>query len=236
MNGLLRFLLFFGTLVGLIVFVAVPTLASPLLTQMVRDAGLRADEMRVSIAYFDPSLFTVRTQRMRIEATGVDLGPATARGLDLSLGDVALLDRTFETITGNVRDVHLRAGALDVTVDRVEIDGPASAASVAAHFTAGQTAEVVRQAAGRLGVEVRDVRLRDGAIEINLAGFRSRGSLSVEGGALILRSELGPALVLIQPAPADPWRLTGAVVAADGVTIRGVVDAETLAGRVRVGD
>jgi hypothetical protein len=233
--GFLRFVIFFGTLVALLVLVGVPAVASPLLTQMVRDEGLRADDMRVTVAFFDPTLLLARTERLRIEATGVDLGPAHALGMDLSLGRVALLDRTFESITGNVREVSLRAGGMDITVDRVEVDGPAEAANVAAHFTPAQSSAVVRQAARLIGFGLDDVHLLNGRVEIELAGVRTGGTLSVEGGALVLRPQIGPTLLLIQPAPTDPWRLTDVRVAPDGVTISGVVDAESLARRVRAG-
>jgi hypothetical protein len=231
-SGLLRFLLFFSVLVGLLVLVGVPAAASPVLTQMVRDAGLRADEMTVSVAYFDPSLLWGRSEELTIQARGARLGPATAGGLDIALGDVALLDRTFESISGNVRDIALRAGGLDVLVDRIEIDGPAQAASVAAYLTPEQSAAVVRQAAALVGVELRDVVLVDGAVRVRLGPVTTEAALSVEGGALVLTPPIGPALLLLQPAPSDPWRLTGAQVSRDGVVLRGVVDAEAIARRV----
>lgn len=235
MYGFLRFVIFFGTLVGLLVFVAVPALASPLLTQMVRDAGLRSDEMRVSIAYFDPSLFWGHSQRMRIETGDVGLGAATARGLDVALGDVDLFSQTFETVSGNARGVVLSARGLDVTLDRIEIDGPSTQAGVAAYMTPQQTAAAVRQAAGLLGLTLSDVQLVDGAIRVALGGIATQGALTVEGGALVLRPALGPAFVLLQPAPTDPWRLTEAQVTRDGVVLRGVVDAEAIATRLRRG-
>lgn len=235
MYGFVRFVVFFVALVALLVLVGIPALASPLLTQMVRDEGLVADEMRVSVAFFDPTLLLARSERLRIEASDVELGPARAGGMDMTLGNVALLDRTFESLSGNVRDISLRAGGLDVTVDRVELAGPAEAAVVDAYLTGEQSGSVVRQAAALIGVTLDGVRLLDGAVEVELGGLRTSATLSVEGGALVLRPLIGPALLLIQPAPTDPWRLTGVVVRPDGVTISGVVDADALARRVRSG-
>jgi hypothetical protein len=227
--GLLRFLIFFVVLAGLLAFVALPALAAPLLTQMVRDAGLRANELSVSVGYFDPSLLIGRSERLRIEARGVSLGPATADGLDLTLGGVDLFGRTFATISGNIRDIELSAGGLAVTVDRVDIDGPAQAAAVTGYFTPAQSIEIVRQSAQRVGVSLQDVRLVDGAIRLRLAGFETRASVAVDGGALVLRPQVGPRLLLLQPAPSDPWRLTEAWITTDGLVVRGVIDAAALA-------
>jgi hypothetical protein len=228
-SGLLRFLLFFALLVGLLVFVALPALASPLLGQLVRDAGLQADRLSVSVPYFDPGLIVGQPSRLRLEAGDVELGPATAAGLDLTLGEVDLLGRTFESVRGNVRDTELTAGGLNVAVDRIDIEGPATQARVTAHFAPDQAADILRQSARRVGVALDDVRLVDDAVRLRVAGFEARATVAVEGGALVLRAEHLPALLLLQPAPSEPWRLTEASVSSDGLTVSGVVDAAALA-------
>jgi hypothetical protein len=225
----LRFLLFFAVLASLLVLVGLPAVASPVLTQMVRDGGLRADELHVSVGLFDPGLVLGRVGRLRIEARRVALGPADVAGLDLTLGGVDLFDRTFETISGNVRDVDLTAGGLALHVERVDIDGPARSADVAGYFGPQQSLELIRQAARRMDLAIDDVRLVDGAVRLSLAGFETNADVSVDGGALVLRPDLGPRMLLLQPAPSDPWRLTGAEISRDGLTVRGVVDVAALA-------
>lgn len=229
MLALLRFVVFFAVLAAGLAFVVLPALASPLLTQMVRDAGLRATELNVTVGYFDLGLLVGRPERLRIEAQGVTLGPATVGGLDLTLGDADLFGRTFDSISGNVRDIELSAGGLDVAVDRVDITGAAEAASVTAHLTPEQSAELVRQSARHVGLSLHDVRLVDGTIRLRLGGVDTSATITVDGGAIVLRPQAGPRLLLLQPAPSDPWRLTDAWISDEGLSLRGVVDAAALA-------
>ncbi|HWH37312.1 MAG TPA: hypothetical protein VNT28_06000 [Candidatus Limnocylindrales bacterium] len=232
MIGFVRFALFFGVVVALIVVVALPALASPFLTRMVRDAGVHGGELNVTIGMFDPSIIEGRAGQLRIEGRGVTIGPATVGGIDLTLIDASYFDRSFAAVRGNLRDVELTAGGIRVAMARMEIDGPSEAAAVSGHFTPAQGADIVRQAARRAGVALDRVEFVDGDMRVTLGGMTARAGVAVEGGALVLRPVAGaPAVLLIQPAPSDPWRLTDAWVSPDGITVRGVVDAATIARR-----
>ena len=66
MGGFLRFLAWFALLVAGFVLVALPLLLGPILTQMVRDMGLRADDLRVSVALFDPLLILGRSRQVTL--------------------------------------------------------------------------------------------------------------------------------------------------------------------------
>jgi hypothetical protein len=232
----LRFLLLFVVMAALLAVVAVPILSSPFLTQMLRDAGVRGGELNVSVGMFDPALFTGRAREIRIEGRGVALGPATAGGIDLTLHNASFFERSFESASGNLRDVHVTAGGIRLEVARVEIDGPAEAADVVGHFTPDQGEEIVRQAADRAGVELDAVELVDGGLQVTIAGITARAGVAVEGGALVLRPGAGPSILLVAPVPTDPWRLTEAWVSPDGITVRGVVDAAFLARRAIADD
>ena len=230
MASFLRFAAFSVFMVGLLVFVVVPAVASPMLTQMVRDVGLRGDDLNVSIEYFDPSLLGGNAESLTIRGRNVELPPALVGNLDLRFGNVSLIDRTFETITGQLDNVTLAAGGLTVQVASVQVDGPAAAALATGRFSADQTELLVEGAARRAGLELEDVRLVDGGLRMSLAGLETGAGIAVQGGALVLSPEAGPAVLLMQPAPSDPWRLSEAFVSSSGVTVRGVFDATTLAG------
>ena len=45
----------------------------------------------------------------------------------------------------------------------------------------------------------------------------------------MLTPQIGPPIVLIQPATSDPWRLEEAYVSPSGITVRGTVDATWVA-------
>jgi hypothetical protein len=69
----------------------------------------------------------------------------------------------------------------------------------------------------------------DGGLRLRVGGLEVGAGISVEGGALVLRPEVGPPIVLIQPATSDPWTLEEAYFSSNGITVRGTVDAARLA-------
>ncbi|CAN5710455.1 hypothetical protein BH23CHL7_BH23CHL7_24610 [soil metagenome] len=232
MLNLIRFAMFFGVATALLAVVALPVLASPFLTQMVRDAGVEGGELHVSVGILDASILQGRAGQLRIEGRDVTLGPADVGGIDLTLENASYFDRTFEEVRGNLRDVSLTAGGIRVEAARLEILGPANAADVAAHLTPAQGAEIVRQAAIKAGVVLDRVEFVNGKMRVTIAGKTAETRVAVEGGALVLHSAPGvPTVLLLQPAPSDPWRLTEAWVSPAGITVRGVVDAAFLARR-----
>jgi hypothetical protein len=217
--------------VALLVFVVVPAIASPLLTQMLRDTGLRGEGLEVSLDYFDPSLVSGRAERLTVRGENVELPPALVGQLELTLGGVSFMDRTFERVSGELSDVTLAAGGLSVEVALVTIDGPAEAASATARFSADQTQQLVERAARRAGLPVEDVRLVNGGLQLTMAGVDTHAGIAVQGGALVLAPDVGPPVLLLQPAPSDPWRLSEAFVAPTGVTVRGLFDAAAMSSR-----
>lgn len=232
MIGFLKFAAFAVVLVGLLVFVVVPAVASPLLTQLVRDTGVEADDLEVSIQSFDASLLTGRTEMLRIRGTNVAVPPAEVGRLDLTFGRVSFLERTFETVTGELLDVSLRAGGLELTISSVRVEGPAGAADATARLTAAESERLIILAARREGLDIDGVRIAEGRLVIRAAGAESRAGIAVRGGALVLEPQGAQAVLLLQPVPIDPWRLTEAWVSSDGITIRGVVDAARVAQRL----
>jgi hypothetical protein len=230
--GLIRFLVLTGLLVSALVLVAVPLVAAPLIEQKIRDFGLQSDQLTVSIDIFDPSLLTGHARQLRVQATNVDLAPATVGSLDLTFGQVSLIDRTFETVRGEMIYVSLRAGGLALAVDSVRVDGPSGAANATARMTNQQTRQLIGEAARREGISVDGVSLTGGRLELRNGPIKLRAGVAVQGGALVLTPAEGPAVVLLQPAPSDPWRLSEAWLSDGGLNVRGVIDANRLAQRL----
>lgn len=211
-------------------FVIVPAVASPVLTQMLRDTGIRGDGLNVSLGYFDPSLFSGRAETLNVRGQNIEVPPALIGDLDVTLGGVSLVDRTFERIDGQLNDVTIAAGGLTLQVASVVVDGPAHAASATGRFSAAQTQQLVEHAGRRAGLPVNDVQLVDGGLRLQLGGIETTAGIAVHGGALVLAPDAGQAVLLLQPAPSDPWRLSDAFVSTTGVTVRGVFDASSLSG------
>jgi hypothetical protein len=226
----LAFLLFFVVLAGGLVFLVVPVLVSPALTQYVRDMGVEADDLKVSVDTFDPALLSGRAGHVRVEGTNVQIGRATVRQLDLTLGDVSFFDRSFGSVEGQLDDVAVVAGGISASADEVHLTGPAGGATATGRFGSQQSEDMIMAAARRVGVPLDDARLVDGGLRVTVGGGIEVGAgISVEGGALILRPHIGPPILLLQPATSDPWRLEEAYVSPAGIIVRGTVDASRLA-------
>jgi hypothetical protein len=76
----------------------------------------------------------------------------------------------------------------------------------------------------------------DGGLRLSLAGVEVRAGISVEGGALVLRPGIGGPILLFQPNPSDPWRLSEAYVSPSGITVRGTIDASRIASQIEQPD
>jgi len=231
-GGFLRFLAFFAVLAAALVLVVLPLALSPILTQSVRDMGLRSDSLSVTLALFDPFIVMGRSRSVHLTADEVDLSPATARSLDLTLGDVSFFDRTWRTVDGEMHDLSLSTGGETFTLDSLRVTGPADAANATARLTADEAEALIRYSAQRQGLQLDDVTFSGQGIQVKSHGVTADAQVQVRGGALVLQPGNGlPAVPLIQPAPSDAWRLDEAWISDDGLNVRGTVDTTQLANR-----
>ncbi|MEX2548498.1 MAG: hypothetical protein WD830_12050 [Chloroflexota bacterium] len=233
MGGFLRFLALFCVLVAFLGLVVVPLLATPILTQMVRDMGLRSDSLRVSVDLFDPSLLIGRARNLHIVAGDVDLSPAGIGSLDLTLGDVSFFDRTWGTVEGELQNISVTSGGQTLTLGSIRVTGEAGEARTTARLTATETEALIRFAAEREGLRLNSVEFSNDVVRVTVHGVSADARLEVRGGALVLFPGTGDGAVpLLQPAPSDGWQLQEAWISDNGLNVRGVVDTTRLADQV----
>lgn len=233
MAGFLRFVALFVVLVAFLALVALPLAAAPILTQMVRDMGLRSDSLHVSVAMFDPTLLLGRSRSLHISAAEVDLSPVAIGSLELTLGDVSLFDRTWRTVDGEITGISLTTGGDTISVGSVRVTGETTAASATARLSAAETESLIRFAAEREGLMVQRVQLSNEGVRVTIAGVEAQARLEVRGGALVLFPGTGDGGVpLLQPAPSDAWQLKEAWISDNGLNVRGVVDTMRIADQV----
>ena len=230
MAALLRFLAFFAALVAVLLLVVLPLAATPFLTQMVREMGVRSDSLSVSVELFDPLLVVGRARRVHVYADNANLAPLSVGTVDITLSGASFFDRSWESVSGDLENVSLVTSTDTVGVDSIRIDGPAKAASATARLSGAQTEALVKVAAAREGLNIDSVHLTDSGVRITVRGLEANARLDVRGGALVLLSGSGNGGVpLIQPAPSDPWQLSETWISDGGLNIRGVVDTTRLA-------
>ena len=131
----LRFLAFLVVLAAVFVLVVLPLLLGPFLTQMVRDAGLQADTLSVTVAPFDPTLLLGKARKITLIASDVDASPARIGSVNLSIGNASYFDRSFQTVSGELDDVTVTVNGSPVHVGDITVDGPADAADATAHMS-----------------------------------------------------------------------------------------------------
>jgi hypothetical protein len=232
-SGFLRFLGLFAVLVGFMVLVVLPLVVGPFLAQVLRDQGLRSESLQVTVAMFDPFLVVGRSRSMHVSAGDVDFSPTTVGSLELTLGDVSFFDRTWGTVSGEIRGLSVRTTGETLRVGTLAVTGPARAATATARLSAVEGEALIRAAAERQGLRVDRVTFSGVGLRVTIGGLEGAARLEVRGGALVLFPGSGVVGVpLVQPAPADPWQLEEAWISDSGLNIRGVVDTTTLAQQV----
>lgn len=233
MAGFLRFLAFFAVLVAFLGLVVLPLAATPILTQMVRDMGLRSETLQVSVDLFDPMLLIGRARNLHIVAGNVDMSRAGLGSINLTLGDVSFFDRTWSRVDGELTGITVTSGHETLSVGSVLVTGDADGASATARLTARETESLIRFAAAREGLALDDVQFGNDGVRVTIHGVEGEASLQVRGGALVLFPGTGTGGVpLIQPAPSDGWELQEAWISDDGLNVRGLVDTTRLADKV----
>lgn len=229
MGGFLRFVAWFALVLAGFVLVGLPLLVGPLLAGTVRDMGVRADTVDVSVVLFDPGLILGRSREVTIDATNVDMAPATIGSFRLGLGNVDYFERSFETVSGELGDMRLVMGNDTVSAASATVAGTADAATVTARFAADQVAQLLTIAAAHNGLRLDNVTVTNSGVRVTMHGIEADARLLVRGGALLLDPGVGDPQVLLQPKPSDPWRLTDVWFSEGGMNLAGTVDVASIA-------
>jgi len=228
-GGFLRFVAWFVLLVAGFVLAGLPLLVGPLLAGTVRDMGVRADTVNVSVALFDPGLVLGRSRQVTIDATNVDMAPATIGSFHLDLGNVGYFERTFESVSGELTDVRFMMGTDSVRAASATLTGTADAATVTARFAADQAARLLTIAAAHNGLTLQDVTVTPSGVRVTVHGIEADARLLVRGGALLFDPGEGGPQVLLQPKPSDPWQLSDVWFSEGGMNLSGTVDVAAIA-------
>lgn len=235
MGSFLRFLAFFVLLAAVLILVVLPLALSALVTQQVRDAGLRSDSLQVNLALFDPSLLFGRSKRVSLEATNVEVTGGQIGTLNLGLINADYFDQSFETVSGTLGNIAVTIGGEDLSATEIAIDGPADAARATARLSATEAERLVRAAARRAGVTLDSVTLNGSGMNVRIRGIQAAAGVAVRSGALLLEPRGTDAIVLVQAAPSDPWRLEEAWVSDAGLNVRATIDFATITAELRSG-
>lgn len=231
MRGCLGVLILAVVLVAAGVWFGGPPIAGRLVSIGLGSAGLRSDDLEVSVQADPPlELGLGHADRVVVTGTNVAWHGYRADALDLTLDDVDLLGRSAARTTGELTGVELPGAEPRGSRATVEIDGRGPSASVTMTIDRS-TAESMAAAAfeQRTGIRPSNTTLS----EPNVIRFRA-GPVDASGAMTVDRDgSLGVAtpqgrVVILGPGASDPIRLTGVEVVNDDLVLTGTVDVASL--------
>lgn len=231
--GLIKFTAFSAALIALLVFVVIPVVAGPIISGLLRDAGLAGDDIDVSVEILGAEILSGRVPAMRLKAEDVEVRNATIGRLDVTLDGVSATDRSFGSISGTLWDVRVAGpGGLPIVLETVHLAGPAGSARATGTLDRSESQALVRAVAGQAGVTIDEVTLGDGILTLQQDGQTTEAQARLAGERLVLEMEGAEPVELLPPAPSGSWRVREVGITPDGMTVELSVDLRGLAGQL----
>lgn len=210
--------------VALIVVIGLPAVFAGVMTAGVTASGLQADDTTVTVSSDPPTdLVGFHADRVRVRATDATFHGLEIGALDVTLTDVAIVDRTAGAVDGRLTDVVVSdTGTREVRLGSIELSGGGEVVTATSTVDAGQAERLVADALEReLGGRPSSVALvAPDRITVNV-GLAVHGRLSVTAaGDLLVSVSDGPAagteIVLLEGGQDLPIRLTSVTVTGGG--------------------
>lgn len=234
MRGCLFVLIAAALVVSIAAWFGAPVLASALVDGGLRSAGFEAAQTTTTVrADPPPRLLLGHADSIRIQASDVSFRTFHADALDLTMGDVDLVGRTFRTIRGTITGAEVETEDGIPTTAGVTIDGDASAAGARIRVDGATVERVVRATLEpRIGAAIARTELvAPDVLRIVTPAATLEGRMIVDGsGAIALSTQLGSTPIL-SIDPSFPLRLTAVHVVDGDLRIDATLDAEALLGR-----
>ena len=210
--------------VALVVVVGLPALFAGVLTAGVTAAGLQSDDTTVTVTSDPPTdLVGLRADRVRVRATDATFRGLEIGALDVTLGDVAIVDRTAGSVDGRLTDVVVpNVGAREVRLTSITLGGGGEVVTATTTVEAAQAERLVGDALeAELGTRPASVTLTaPDRISVNVGGaVHGRLSVTAAGDLVVTVSDgptAGQSITLLRGGEDLPIRLTSVRVTAGG--------------------
>lgn len=229
MRGFLGFVLVLLAALVVAALVIVPIVARPIVEDAVRAALPFEDQPLVVEVDLDPlGLLTGTIDRIHVTGTALKAEGANIGDLDMTVTDVSTTDRTFRSVAGRLADVELPfVQATTLVITSIDLDGPFGDVDAVANLDVRASLALIGSAFADAGIPVEQLELVDGGAALSMLGQRVEVQVAIDQGALVL-ADVGGAgpLVIVEPGPDDPWRLTGVRATTSGFAIDVALEPE----------
>ena len=222
MRGCLFTLVLAAVLVAVLVTVGLPAVAAGVLTTGVKAAGLDAADTTVTVTS-DPSwdLLGLHADRVRVRATNATFRGLKIGALDVTLQNVALLDRTAGGVAGRLTGVTVpNVAGQPLGLAAITVGGGGTNITASTTITAADAqALVAAELASVVGVTVpaSAVHLSAPNKVVVKAAVTMSATLAVDGAGNLVATVPGASPVTVLRAGQDlPLRLTSVKVDAAG--------------------
>jgi hypothetical protein len=232
MRGFLAFVFVLLAALAVAALVIVPIVVRPIVADTVRAALPFGDQpVNVDVELNPVGLLSGTIDRIHVTGTGLRAEGAVIGELDMTLTNVSTTDHRFRTASGRLRNVELPfVQSSTLTITSIELDGPYGDVAAMALLDVRASLAVIGNAFADAGIAVEGLELIDGGIAFSILDQRVEVPLAVDAGALVLPDVLGGPLVVVEPGPDDPWRLTGVRVTRSGFEIDVQLEPEGMLG------
>jgi hypothetical protein len=213
-----------------------PFAASWLATNALNAAGFTGTSTKVEVsADLPPRILLGHADRVRLTSTKVSVGDLHAATIDMTLGNVELIDRKIGTIHGTMTGVVVPAaiGSSPLTADTATVDGAGAAATTTLTCSNAElkTLIVAQLKAQKVTATAVTFAAPD-KVTVTVGGKPIVGHLIVTNGALqvVIAAPKPVALTLIAAGNGNPIRLKSVAVGSSTVTLVGTMDLQSLLG------
>jgi hypothetical protein len=224
MRGCLFVLVMAAAVAALVVVVGLPALAAGALTAGAGAAGLSAADTTITVTADPPTdLVGLHADRVRVRATNATFRGLEIGALDVTLTDVALVDRTAGAVSGRLEDVTVsNIGGHPLRLGSIALSGGGTAV-IATTTIPGDGVQALIADAVESGLGSRPTRISLAAPDrlTVQVGVPVEGRLAATAaGDLVLTVLDGPAagrdVVLLRGGEDLPIRITSVTVIGDG--------------------
>ncbi len=209
--------------VAFVIAVGLPALAAGIITGGLGAAGLAADDTTVTVSSDPPTdLLGLHADRVRVSATDATFRGMAIGLLELTLGDVQVLERTAESVQGRLTDVEVSVpGGGPIAIPTIGIEGGGDTVTMSSVIPRAAVKRLIADATeARTGSRPTSVVLTvpDG-VAVKVAGVTASGRLVVRDGDLVLVGDgtsAGTDSVILRGGEDLPVELTSVWITGSG--------------------